>query len=98
MQRLSTSCEIHTGDQVELKSLHFPFIPVTVCTHAYRCSRTHAGAHTHTYEMCAGTNHQLPVVNEDITTPGRRVPSAVPLNPAVGSNVDGHSVMEKDKH
>lgn len=68
--------------------------------HACILTLARARTHTlvHTYEMCTGTNHQLPVANEDITTPGRRVPSAVPLNPAVGSNVDGHSVMEKDKH
>lgn len=52
-------------------------------------TETHAHIHTQTCEMCAGTNHQLPVVNEDITTPGRRVPQAVPLNPAIASNVDG---------
>ena len=91
---LIATCDIHTVDQLELKSLHSPFTPDDVCTHAYR----HTLAHTRTCEMCTGTNHQLPVLNEDITTPGRRVPSAVPLNPAIGSNVDGHSVMEKDMH
>lgn len=42
--------------------------------------------------------HQLPVVNEDITTPGGHVRPAASLNPAMGSNVDGLSVMEKDPH
>lgn len=46
--------------------------------------------------MHTGTNHRLPAVNEDITTPGRLVPAAVPLNPATGPNVDGLPVMEKD--
>lgn len=39
------------------------------------------------------TNQQLSEVNEDITTPG---PSAVPPNPAVRSDLDGLSFMEKD--
>lgn len=42
------------------------------------------------------TNHQLSELNEDITTPGHRVSSAMPLSPAVISDVDGLSFMEKD--
>lgn len=38
------------------------------------------------------------MVNEDITTPGGHVRPAASLNPAIGSNVDGLSVMEKDPH
>lgn len=42
------------------------------------------------------TNHQLSELNEDITTPGHRQPSAVPPDPAVRSDLDGLSFMEKD--
>lgn len=66
-----------------------------VCMHTHT---THTHAHAETCEMCTGTNHQLPAVNEDITTPGCHVPPAVPLNPAIGSNVDGLPVIEKDVH
>lgn len=49
-------------------------------------------------ELHAATNHRLPEINEDLTTPDRLVPPAVPLNPATASNADGLSVMEKDAH
>lgn len=81
---------MRTFDQLELKCLHSPFTPDSVYTHTY--------THTQACEMCTGTNHQLPGANEDITTPGRHVPPAMPLNPAIGSNVDGLPVMEKDMH
>lgn len=41
------------------------------------------------------TNGQLSESNEDITTPGHREPSAV-AKPAVRSDLDGRSFMEKD--
>lgn len=42
------------------------------------------------------TNHRLSELNEDTTTPGHRQPSAVPPDPAVRSDLDGLSFMEKD--
>lgn len=76
-------------------NLFTPHLLLTPCV----CMHTHTThAHAETCEMCTGTNHQLPAVNEDITTPGCHVPPAVPLNPAIGSNVDGLPVIEKDVH
>lgn len=46
---------------------------------------THTHTHTHVLktETRKATNHQLSELNEDITTPGRSVPSPAPPRPAL---------------